>query len=77
MNQLIHIVLCIDTAPLTPEDQTLVRLLLEALTGLPADQLLRYFRVLHLWDRAPASRKALALKLLDARLPSNQVAPLC
>ena len=33
--------------------------------------------VLHHWERAPVHRRALALKLMDDRLPSKMVARIC
>jgi hypothetical protein len=62
-----------DGAALNPTEQALLNQFL----ALPAWQLLRYLRVLHQWERAPASRRALALKLLNAGLSAKDVAWLC
>jgi hypothetical protein len=70
MSEPILIEMRIDVTDLTPEDRTLLRLL----AGLPPKELLRGLRVLHHWDRARKSRKALAVKLLDDRLPDKHVA---
>jgi hypothetical protein len=70
---MIQIELCIDTAALAPEEQTILGLLSE----MPPATLFKYLLVLHHWQQASASRRAIALKLLDGRLHDKEVARLC
>jgi hypothetical protein len=70
VNEPILIDLRIDATNLTPEERALLRLL----AVLPPEELLRGVRMLHHWDRARKPRKALAVKLLDDRLPDKHVA---
>lgn len=67
----------IDTSSLTVDEYALVRAILDFLMSSPPDLLVRYLQVLHLWGQAPVHRQALALKLLNDRLPTTKVAQLC
>lgn len=73
MNEPTLIELRIDTTALGPEEQAIFGLF----TELPPAKLVQCLRVLHHWEQAPASQRALALKLLDGRLPDKLVARLC
>lgn len=65
--------LTIDETMLSPDEKALLGLLRE----LPVATLVQYLRVLHHWDQAPPSQRAIAIKLLDSELSDKQVAQLC
>lgn len=67
----------INMAGLVPEDRTLVQAFLAWLEAPGPDQLASRLQVLLLWEQAPASRQAMALKLLNAELSCKDVARLC
>ena len=73
MDKLIVIEKHIDVTALTPDEQILLALLVEV----PLARLLQYLRVLSHWEQAESARKALALKLLNARLSDKDVARVC
>ena len=60
-------------APRNVDEQALLQMFFT----LPAEQLVQYLSVLQHWAQAPACRKAIALKLLNAGLTGKDVARLC
>jgi hypothetical protein len=60
-------------APLNKEEQAFLQMFLQ----LPPHELVQCLQVLQHWVQAPGSRKAIALKLLNAGLTGKDVARLC
>ena len=75
MNEFLEI--RIDTSGLASEEQILLRALVNLLQSGRPQMLAQYVQVLHRWEQAPVQRRALALKLMDDRLPSKLVAKIC
>jgi hypothetical protein len=67
----------IDPSTLSSEDQALLRAFLNLLSSGALRRVVQQLYLLHTFEQAPVHRQAIALKLLNDRMKTTQVAEIC